>query len=153
MALRAGADSLLAVDLDEVSLAQGVLMARLQGTSESLTFRRMDVFDLTEEFDFGICAGGLYHLEDPARLLRQLRGIIRHALVVQTVYSKANDSADYFETPAPAWTWGCRFSYEYLLRMVEGAGWNILHAETNELLGNGRLEDRGSAYLLCVPND
>lgn len=152
IALNEGADYLLGVDLNEVYLAQANLMARLRGTRETVAFKKLDVFDLTGEFDFAICAGGLYHLEEPAKLMRQLRDQVNHALVIQTVYSKSTNDVDYFEAPAPGWTWGCRFSYHYLVTMVEEAGWRILHAETNELLGNERPEDRGSAYLLCVPN-
>lgn len=153
IALREGADSVLGVDLNELYLLQAALMARLQGTDGKLTFKNLDVLDLTGEFDFAVCAGGLYHLDDPARLLKQLRSNVKHALVIQTVYSMANEEADYFEAPAPGWTWGCRFSLGYLQDMVEAAGWKILHVETNELLGNTRREDRGSAYLLCAPGD
>lgn len=151
IALKEGADSLLGVDLNEVYLAQAALMAKLRGVEGKVAFEYLNVFDLTGEFDFAICAGGLYHVQDPARLLRQLRKQIDHALVIQTVYSMSVDDPEYFETPAPGWTWGCRFSYDYLVGMVEGAGWQIVHAEQNELLGNERPEDRGSAYLLCVP--
>jgi hypothetical protein len=35
--------------------------------------------------------------------------------------------------------------------MVEAAGWSVVESLTNELTGNTRPEDRGSAYLLCVP--
>jgi hypothetical protein len=35
--------------------------------------------------------------------------------------------------------------------MVTHAGWVIVEKSENELTGNDRPEDRGSAYLLCVP--
>jgi len=72
------------------------------------------------------------------------------ALVVQTVCSLAQTAADYFETPAPGQDWGCRFSYDRLLSMLADAGWNVVASSTNELGGNARPEDRGSAYVLCV---
>ena len=95
--------------------------------------------------------GGLYHISSPASLLQNLRSRVTGPLVIQTVYSLAKTAPDYFETPAPGWTWGCRFSHQRLLDMVRQAGWKILEESTNELKGNQRPEDRGSAYLLTMP--
>ena len=71
--------------------------------------------------------------------------------MVQTVISLARCEADYFEAPAPGWTWGCRFSFDYLMDMLPGAGWRVVMTEENRLLGNKRPEDGGSVYLLCEP--
>lgn len=91
-------------------------------------------------------------MSNPHDLLKLLTEKIRTAIVIQTVFSLANTSSDYFETPAPDWTWGCRFSYSYLLQMVKDSGWKIVDASANELEGNNQMKDRGSAYLLCVPS-
>ena len=149
----AGKDSteMYGVDIDNDSLTKARLITKLLGHSDRITFENCDVFKLSGEYDFGICAGGLYHMENPQHLLKLLTTKIRSALVIQTVYSLANTSNDYSETPAPHFTWGCRFSYSYLQRMVKDAGWKVIDKSTNEVLGNVHLEDRGSAYLLCVP--
>jgi hypothetical protein len=126
-------------------------MTALLGHEGRAEFRRENVFDVAGVYDFAICAGGLYHVSDPDALVRKLTTNARAAMVVQTVYSLAETSADYFETPAPGQTWGCRFSYGYLLAMLAEAGWTVLEATTNELGGNARPQDRGSAYALCVP--
>jgi hypothetical protein len=149
-AVQCGAEAVHGLDLDEKNLAKAELMSKLLGRSEKTHFEKRDVFTMDRGYDFGICAGGLYHISDPAGLLKMLSQKVRGSLVIQTVYSLANDSKDYFETPAPGWTWGCRFSYDYLKRMIENAGWAILSETKNELLGNKRLEDRGSAYFLCT---
>jgi hypothetical protein len=150
-ALQGGATEALGVDLSRRPLEQARLAARLLGLERAARFERCDVFDVKGEFELGICAGGLYHLEDPAALLRKLRAQVHHSLVVQTVYSLARSDADYFETPAPGWTWGCRFSRERFLGLLRESGWRALEVAANELAGNSRLEDRGSIYALCAP--
>jgi hypothetical protein len=150
-AVQAGADQVLGIDLDEEEIAKARLITRLLGNAGKATFAVEDAFALSGTHDFCICAGGLYHLADPERLLRGLREKMRGPLVIQTVTSLARTDPGYFEAPAPGWTWGCRFSHSRLLAMVEAAGWSVVESLTNELTGNTRPEDRGSAYLLCVP--
>jgi SAM-dependent methyltransferase len=146
-----GASGMLGIDANDYYIMKAKTIARALGNADKIRFQRADVFDLARCFDFCICAGGLYHLADPEALLRLMRGKIRYALVIQTVYSLVDAREDYFESPAPGWSWGSRFSYEYLLRMVDRSDWRILEADRNELEGNERPEDRGSAYLLCTP--
>jgi predicted RNA methylase len=151
-AIQGGADRMYGVDLDKDELDHARLITRLLGNAEKIVFEQRDVHDLQGSYDFGICAGGLYHLSDPEVLLRKLTTQIQMALVIQTVYSLARSERDYFETPAPGWSWGCRFSLSYMSDMIARAGWSVIQFATNELAGNERPEDRGSAYLLCVPS-
>ena len=145
-----GATSAHGIDTDPVEIDKARLAAKLLGVA-NVSFAVGDVRTSDARAAIGICAGGLYHLEDPAALLRRLHRQVDHALVVQTVFHIGRTEPGYFETPAPGLTWGSRFSYDHLLAMVESSGWRIQHAERNELTGNDRPEDRGSAYLLCVP--
>jgi hypothetical protein len=156
-ALQHGARHMTGVDLgdtqsagDPIHLRQATAMTALLRHEGRADFRQEDVFTVSGQYDFAICAGGLYHVSDPHALVRKLRTNARTALVVQTVYSLAETSADYFETPAPGQTWGCRFSYGHLLTMLADAGWDVVESTTNELGGNARPQDRGSAYALCV---
>ncbi len=55
---------------------------------------------------------------------------------------------DYYESPAPGWTWGCRYSVESFEKLIRKLGYNVVDKHYNELEGNGRLEDRGSVYYL-----
>jgi hypothetical protein len=64
------------------------------------------------------------------------------------VVSLATDDADYFESPAPGWTWGNRFSRKSFDRMIRSLGYTIVDSHFNELEGNSRPEDRGSVYYL-----
>lgn len=152
-AIQAGADRMHGVDLDKNELEHARLITGLLGNAEKIVFEQLDVHDLQGSYDFGICAGGLYHLLDPEVLLGKLARQIRVALVVQTVYSLARGERDYFETPAPGWSWGCRFSLRYLFDMIARTGWTVIEFTTNELAGNERPEDRGSAYVLCVQKE
>lgn len=153
MAIGLGASKMVGVDINENEISKAKLITKILGNQSKITYEVKDVFNLERTYDFGICAGGLYHLHDPSKLLTFLLSKIRKVLVIQTVYSLARKEIDYFETPAPGWDWGCRFSYEYLLRMVGSSGWCILESYCNELEGNDRLDDRGSAYLLCIPKE
>jgi len=149
----------MGIDLEEESgegkqrhsvLDQGRLATKLLGNMDKIDFYKQDVFSLDKNFDIGICVGGLYHITDPKKLLELLNKKISKYLVVQTVVSLANEDENYFESPAPNWTWGCRFSHKYLLKMLEQTGWTILEESRNELLDNTSLSDRGSSYCLCV---
>jgi hypothetical protein len=150
-AVQLGADRMYGVDLDKNELAHACLITRLLGNTEKIVFEQRDVFDIEGSYGFGICAGGLYHISDPAGLLRKLRSEIRVALVIQTVYSLARPESNYFEAPAPGWSWGCRFSLGYLFSIIGETGWVVIEFATNELVGNERPEDRGSAYIFCLP--
>ena len=60
----------------------------------------------------------------------------------------SNSDENYFETPAPVWTWGCRYNKYSFDNMILSFDWKILDSYFNELEGNGRLDDRGSVYYL-----
>jgi hypothetical protein len=99
-----------------------------------------------------LCFGGLYHISDPQKLLHLLRKYITGVLIIQTVVSLETEDENYFEAPCPGWTWGCRFSHANLKKMTAEAGWKVIDEVRNEISYNQRLCDRGSSYLLCVPN-
>ncbi|OJV99819.1 MAG: hypothetical protein BGO39_28995 [Chloroflexi bacterium 54-19] len=153
-AILRGATSIDAIDWERSEIEQARLITYLLGNSKSINYIESNVFSIENAekvYDFGICAGGLYHIHNPQELLVLLRKKVKIALVVQTVYSLANSAPDYFEVAYPDRPWGSRFSYDYVLNIVEEAGWTAIEVFHNELEGNDRLEDRGSVYLLCVP--
>lgn len=115
-------------------------------------FIQMDVNDIEtlEPVDIVANVGGLYHVENPEEILEKSYALARRFLIVQTVVSLAPDAEveDYYESPAPGWTWGNRFSRSSFERVMENKGWNIVDKHFNVLEGNERLEDRGSVYYL-----
>jgi SAM-dependent methyltransferase len=149
VAKRFGAGKVVAIDRDAQALASARLACATLAVDVEL--RRGDVRRLatSERFDVVLCAGGLYHLTNPARFLQRLRQNVRRYLVVQTVVSLEATAPDYFVTPAPGWRHGSRFSLAYLRHMLADAGFHVLHSSLNHLAANPRLADRGSAYVLC----
>ncbi len=146
-----GLTSIEGVDLDEHEIHNARLATRVLGHDDRVTFSLRSVSDLERSYEIGICAGGLYHLTEPGRLLRTLTENITHALVVQSLISLVDESEDHFEAPAPGQDWGSRFSYAHLRRLLVDAGWRILDEARNELEGNVGALHRGSAYFLCAP--
>jgi predicted RNA methylase len=147
-----GADESYGVDSNRdgfLSNAQ-VIADRLGLTS--VHFVRDDVgrVDLLPRTDIVANLGGLYHVSDPTEILSKSYAMARKFLIVQTVYSLVSDSPDYFESPAPGWTWGCRFSRQWLAAQIADLGYDVVDSHHNELEGNERLEDRGSAYYLVA---
>jgi tetratricopeptide (TPR) repeat protein len=149
-AVMAGADEMECVDIDDYEIAKAELITKILGNTERMIFNRGDVFKLSDSYDFCICAGGLYHLENPLELLELLSEKTRTALIIQTVYSLAHEADDYFETPPPGRKWGCRFSYGYLTKMLERSGWIVVSEKRDISVGNEKQADSGFAYLLCI---
>ena len=152
--LNLGVSQMYSIDLGQESpesrggvLGQARVMSRLLDYEPSLHIRNMDVFDFTQNVDFILCFGGLYHLEKPIELMQQIFGLT-DLVIVQTIVSLQNKSQDYFETPAPKWTWGSRMSEKYFERAVLAQGWKIL--EWNLVIAdyNSDLSDQGN--LFCV---
>jgi hypothetical protein len=123
--------------------------------AERLGIRNLSLQDIDirpdtpyEQVDIVANVGGLYHVDDPEGILGLSYGMARRYLIVQNVVSTATDDPDYFERPAPGWTWGNRFSRASFDRLVRRVCPRVIDAHFNILEGNERAEDRGSAYYL-----
>jgi hypothetical protein len=92
--------------------------------------------------------GGLYHVDNPQKILELSYKMANKFLIVQSVVSLARDDEDYYEAPAPGWTWGNRFGRKSFDNMLKKICPKIIDHHFNELEGNDRLEDRGSMYYL-----
>lgn len=103
------------------------------------------IFDST---DIVANVGGLYHVDNPEKILELSYRMANKYLVVQSVVSLAKEGEDYFEAPAPGWTWGNRYSRKSFDKMLRKICPKIIDHHFNELEGNDRLEDRGSVYYL-----
>ncbi len=138
-----------AVDLDERSIQLGRIMNSV--LKENIDFKCMDVFDLPpdKKYDVILCAGGLYHLADPKKLLNLAYEITTRFLVIQTVITLESEDKDYFVRPAPGWKHGSRFTDAGLRSWIDQIGFKVVKHGRNELRGNERLSDRGSTYYLC----
>jgi hypothetical protein len=92
--------------------------------------------------------GGLYHVSNPREILQNSFIQARQFLIVQSVVSLVTDDVTYFESPAPGWTWGSRFSRSFFHKMITDICPNVVDHHFNVLTGNQRMEDRGSVYYL-----
>ena len=117
---------------------------------DNCAFIEMDVNAIESMAPQDIVAniGGLYHVENPEEILDKSYSLARRFLIVQTVVSLASEAEDYYESPAPGWTWGNRYSRLSFKRLIESKGWHIIDSHFNILEGNDRPEDRGSVYFL-----
>lgn len=117
---------------------------------DNCTFIQMDVegIENIESVDIVANVGGLYHVENPEVILEKSYALARKFLIVQTVVSLATEADDYYESPAPGWNWGNRFSRGSFEKLIEKKAWNVVDRHFNILEGNQRLEDRGSVYFL-----
>jgi len=108
----------------------------------------VDAIDTLPQVDIVANVGGLYHVANPLEILRKSYAMARRFLIVQNVVSLASTDPAHFVTPAPGWTWGSRFGRESFDAAMRATGWDIVDHHFNELEGNTRPEDRGSAYYL-----
>ncbi len=89
-AVRLGAADVLGLDYDETRIECGRFVGGLlQGRIPVIPrFQVADVYELhktmTEKFDVTLALGGLYHVADPALVLRNLRAVTSGYLIVQT---------------------------------------------------------------------
>lgn len=127
--------------------------AKLIATRLGLTnviFQKQEIMPTAsfEPTDIVANVGGLYHVDAPEQILELSYRMATKYLIVQSVVSLSTDAEDYYESPAPGWTWGNRFSRKSFDKMIRKYCSKIVDQHFNELEGNERLEDRGSVYYL-----
>lgn len=145
--------SVTGIELDEGHARRAATIAqRLQ--LQDVTFHREDVSSFLERspgpYELVLCAGGLYHIPAPSRLLEKVGHVALRYVVIQSVVTLETEDPDYFVEPAPGWQHGCRFTHAWLREQAAGLGWRILAESKAELPGNQNLRDRGSSFLLCA---
>ena len=148
-AKRFGADSSTGFDSNKDGfLDQARAANRLLGSDVELVATTVEDIPTDRRFSIVANIGGLYHVDDPAAVLVQSAHMEEHYLIIQNVVSLATSSPEYFERPAPGWTWGNRFSRQSFDAMIGRFGFAVVDTAFNVLTGNDRPEDRGSVYYL-----
>src|SRR3990172_12192463 len=143
IAARWGAGRAKGVDIKASNIALAERASKLLGHTHLCEFETGDVHEISQYFDIVLCTGGLYHISDPKGLLAKIRNLFPRYLICQSVVTLTTDDEDYFESPAPGWMHGCRFTSAGMEKMLLETGWEIIEFYENELLGNTRMEDRG----------
>lgn len=139
------------VDLDAQEIERAETAVRVLGIHNA-AFHVADIWEWVQkpaQYDLIMCAGGLYHLTAPRRLLQALAPLAAGYLVIQSAVTLETEEPGYFVSPAPGWKHGSRFTHAGLRQWLIDLGWQIVAEERNELTGNPRLCDRGSSYFLC----
>lgn len=135
-------------------LEQAHFMADLCQLGDRLTLVNGDVMAYEGEFDICLCLGGLYHIADPLGLLRRITGQTRSVLIIQAVIPAGiSEEEAFFVTPAPNWSWGCRFNKKFLTDALIEMGWVIEDSAVVPLRANEDKWDRLSLSLLCIRKD
>lgn len=88
IAAMAGAREVVGVEFSQERIRCAEFVASTLRTDCSISFRKGDVYKIAEyykePFDVILCLGGLYHVADPALLLREMGGLTRECLILQT---------------------------------------------------------------------
>ncbi|MEE4186105.1 MAG: methyltransferase domain-containing protein [Gammaproteobacteria bacterium] len=88
IAAQFGASEVVGVEYAHDRVASASLIAEVTGLSDRVSFICGDVYKLdeyfSEPFDTVLCLGGLYHVPDPALLLKGIRAVTRETLVLHT---------------------------------------------------------------------
>jgi len=145
-----GAASAIGIDNDRDNFLSDARKIADRIGIKDIQFLKEDVnrIDSMERVDIVANVGGLYHVENPVEIIAKSYNMARKYLILQTVVSMSNDEPDYFETPAPGWTWGSRYNRYSFDKLISDLGYEVVDKHFNELEGNERLEDRGSVYYL-----
>lgn len=84
----------------------------------NVEFKKEDITPCStfEATDIVANVGGLYHVDNPEKILELSYCMAKKYLIVQSVVSLATDDENYFESPAPGWTWGKDLAENRLIR-------------------------------------
>lgn len=126
--------ALTGVDLNGEDIQRCRAMARhlVLGRAE---FHEQDVQNFVQTstpYDIVLCVGGLYHLSDPANLLKGLRRIVRGYAIIQSAVTADDTGPDLLVAPNPWFrTWGALFSHSYLQARTLESGFEIIASDFN----------------------
>ena len=141
---------MVAIDKDKKMVQRARTMLKKLNLP-SIEFRTEDISssNFSEKFDIVLNAGGLHHVENPQRILEMTFNLSKKYAIIQSVVTMETEDGDYFVTPAPDWTWGCRFTDARLRKWIKELGWKIIDYQRNTLRANKQLKDKSSVYYLC----
>ena len=150
VALRLGCNKSIGIDNDSEGYFGKAKAIAERLNLKSVEFQKAEITPNSIFFPTDIVAniGGLYHVSEPEKTLEMSYRMVKQYLIVQSVVSLATNDENYFESPAPGWTWGNRFSRKSFDKMIKRICPKIIDHRFNELEGNKELENRGSVYYL-----
>lgn len=149
VASRLGCSSCYGVDKKAKNIKKARVIASKLGI-KNVVFEEKTITPESEfpQSDIVANIGGLYHVDAPEKFLELSYRMAKRYLIIQSVVSLATNDENYYESPAPHWTWGNRFSKESFDKMIKRHSFDVIDYHFNELEGNTPAEDRGSVYYL-----
>lgn len=88
LAAEAGASEVVGIEFSEERVRCAEFLASTVPSGSRISFRVGDVYKIADyfdrPFDVVLCLGGLYHVADPAYVLRQIRAVTKERLILQT---------------------------------------------------------------------
>lgn len=88
IAAQCGASEVVGLEYAEERVRSAQLVADIAGVGNRVSFVCGDVYDLeayfSQPFDTVMCFGGLYHVPDPALLLKRMRAVTGETLLLHT---------------------------------------------------------------------
>jgi len=150
VAARLGCEKSIGIDNNRDNFFQNAPVIAQRLKIPNVEFIQQDIVPGAElpRTDIVANVGGLYHVDCPREILELSYATANQYLIVQNVVSMANDEDDYFECPAPGWSWGNRYNRKSFDKLVRSVCSDVIDTHFNKLDGNQKLEDRGSVYYL-----
>lgn len=150
VASRLGCNRSIGIDSDRDKHFDNATLIAERLNLNGIEFKKEEITPSSKFFSTDIVAnvGGLYHVDAPDKILELSYRMANKYLIVQSVVSLITNSKYYYESPAPGWTWGNRYSRASFDKMIRKICPKIVDQHFNELEGNNRLDDRGSVYYL-----
>lgn len=138
------------IDFDHSEIERVRLISKkLDLNNIEIKLQDVHTLDENRKFDVVLNINGLHMVSDPENVLELMNKITKRFAIIQSVISLENEAENYFETPAPGWTWGCRFSAAKIKEWIEKLDWKIIASDRNILEFNSLPKEKGSVYFLC----
>jgi len=102
-----------------------------------------------ERFDIVLNLNALHMLSDPENMLKLTYKLTKKFAIIQSIFSLESNDENYFQSPAPHWTWGCRFSEKKIVKWLNEMEWDIVASKKTILEYNPDPWDRGCIIFLC----
>jgi len=142
-------DKIVGYDFSELAIRQAKLMKNLLKLN-NMEFFVSDIHEVPTDtkYDIVLNAGGLYHVEDPKKIMDINYEICNKYSIVQTIVTDKTEDPNYFAYPAPDGLHLSRFSQKWMENLIKQYSWKIIFSARNTLHSNKNIHNTGSVYYL-----
>lgn len=101
----------------------------------------------SEKFDIVLIPRFLHQVENPKQILDKAFNLSNYFCIIRSIVSVDIEDENYFVTPAPGKTFGCRFSDGRLKKWIKELGWKIV--DYDKIIINNNSEKNLFVFYLC----